>query len=513
MPLSIPDQTIASQVKVPDMLTTLGGIMNIKNAQQANRAYQISNDANEANLKEKTAIRDLVSDPSVRNPDGSLNQEKFTARAQVVAPTLGAGIAQGNLGNQASQIANQGSKFALQKDYMGTALQTASGLLQDPRISAPPEKYNDQSAAQALSEGFDQMLAKGVPKDQALLAVAPYMNAVHQPGAVKQMLANTLQGQMSAQGQVSASQPTMLDNGQQHININPFASQPPIQKQLPPTTQVIGENNTPGYLGPQGAEESRTSGLDLSKLSDMQKQFLMKKDPQAFVNGVQDFQATSQRPQQGNGFVASGLPAGAPQAIVGTQEQINKHWSDTQASANTAQQDIGVLQNIKQHAAGAATGVGSDRRALIDGIAGLLGMDAGQMAKTDADLLAKNSNMLALAGGDTNLARTMAEAATPNHHMTKEAITQAADQVIAQRKLALARAQFLTPFKAMADQGHPEMYNSALNQFNSVADPKVIQFSSMTPEERSSMKTAMTPQERSEFGAKLGKARQLGIAQ
>jgi hypothetical protein len=77
------------------------------------------------------------------------------------------------------------------------------------------------------------------------------------------------------------------------------------------------------------------------------------------------------------------------------------------------------------------------------------------MARTDTDLLAKNSNMLALAGGNTDLARTLAESANPNTKMTPQAIQAAADQVIAQQKLALAKQKLLQPIKALND---PAMY-------------------------------------------------------
>lgn len=516
MPL---DASIPLQAKAPSLdesLKPLSSMLNIQNSMQQLKNSQLSNDVSSADFAEKNAIRTLAKDPSVQNPDGSLNQDKFVARAQVVAPTLGASVAQGNLGNQAAQIANRSNQFKLHQDFTSTALQTASGLINDPRISAPAENYDPEKASQALTEAYQQMINKGVPANHALTAVAPFMMKIQQPGEVRQSLLNTITGGLNAQGQASAIQPSgpVINNGQQQVqyNTNPIAGAiGPVngvstQNQLPPTTPTYN-GTTPGYLGSQ---DEGAQGLDVSKLSSQQAAALAQRDPQAFANGVQHFQQTQGR---GNGFVASGPSIGTSESIGGTVGGINDDWKKTQESTVNAQRDIGILQTIKQHATGAATGFASDKKALLAGLSDLLGMDADTLSKTDTDLLAKNANMLALAGGDTNMARTMAEAANPNTHMSKDAIIAASNQVIAQKKMLLAKQQFMTPFKAMADQGHPEMYNNALNQFNAVADPRVIQFKDMTPQERSAMKSSMTPQEQAAFRTKLDKAQQLGILQ
>lgn len=498
MPLTIPDQSIALQAKAPDAMSSLASMLNIAGGAQA--------------LKKAKATFD--SDVSQRASEASSAGSRATVDQANVDPLIAQQAAQ----TSTAQTGAEQAKYALHKDYTGTMLQTAAGAMRDPRITGEGGQYDPAAAGKALSDAFEQARAKGVPTDQALLAIAPFMNAIHQPGAVAQMLQNTVLGQMGAPSQASAVAPSGVGvtNGQQSsvVNTNPFAGQVGAtipgteqQMQLPPTTPTM-ENGTPGYLGPQPVQGQ--GGFDPSKVSPAQKAAMVADSPEGYANGLEAFY---KRGQTQPARVTTGLPVGASGAIEGTQGAINDHWKGAITSSNSAQQDIGVLQNIKQHAAGAATGIAADKQTLVAGIAGMLGMDAGELAKTNADLLAKNSAMLALAGGDTNLARTMAEAATPNSHMTKEAIVQAADQVIAQRKLALARTQFLMPFKGMADHGNPEMYNNALVQFNSVADPRVIQFTSMTPEEKIHLKSSMTEQERAEFGAKLGKARSLGIAQ
>lgn len=503
MALVIPDQTIAAQVKVPDAVNTLSGIMNLQNQQQALKTNQLEYEKNKENWKRLSSIRELATRPYLRNPDGSINMDKFAQDAFVQDPVQGAAVAQGGYGNQQASIANEKSKLGLNSEYANIGLQTASGVLQDPRITADKSQYSADDAAQALEEARQEMINKGVPAHKAGMLVAPYMAQVNNPGAVKMMLMNTVRGQLDASGKVTATQPNgpLINNGQQTTQYNTNQFSGPIgkpvvsvQNQLPPTTPVIGPNNTPGYLGPQGGARNNVGSVPLPS-----------------VGGKNS--GSIPLPERPSGFVASGLPIGADKGIAGTQETINKHWDSLQTDAKTAQRDLGILQTIKQHAPGAATGVGASRQALVAGIADLIGIDKGTLVKTNTDLLAKNANMLALAGGDTNLARTMAEAASPNVHMNKEAIVKAADQIIAQKKMALAAAKFLTPYKSMADQGHPEIYNKALNEFNAVADPRVIQFKSMTPQEKANMKSSMTPQEQNEFRNKLMKARQLGIAE
>lgn len=498
MALTIPDQSIALQAKAPDGMQSLSSLLNIANGAQT--------------LKRAQATYD--SDVSQRASESSSAAAKATVDNANVNPK----IAQQLADTSTAQTGAEAAKYKLHGDYAGTMLQTAAGALSDPRISGPD--YKPEEAGKALTEAFQQAVAKGVPPDQALLAVSPFMNAIHQPGAVAQMLKNTVVGQMGASGQQSALTPSLVQNsnGQQTIttNINPLApggvgAQPiaPIQQQLPPTTPTM-DGGVPGYLGPQGGQGQSEMGFDPSKLSQAQKAQMLKVSPDAYARGVEAFYKRGQ-PQQGR--VASGLPIGAAEGIQGTQGVVNDDWKNSVTQANGAQRTIGILQNIKQYSAGAAGGIGADRQAFTAGLAGLLGMDAGELVKTNTDLLAKNSNMLALAGGNTDAARAMAEAANPNAHMTKEALAHAADQLIGQQQLNLARVQYLTPFKAQADAGHPEMYQAALNQFNSVADPRIVQFSSMSPEDKSAMKSSMSEKERAEFGKKLGKARTLGIAQ
>ena len=182
---------------------------------------------------------------------------------------------------------------------------------------------------------------------------------------------------------------------------------------------------------------------------------------------------------------------------------VKTDWEKTSAAANVAQQNIGVLQNIKKFSGDAKTGFAADRRALASSLGDYLGIPAATLAKTNTDLLAKNANMLALVGGNTDAARALAEAANPNIHMNAEAIRHAADQIIAQNKLAIKKSQYLQSSLKNADE-----YNHKLVDWNAVADPRVLQLNDMSPEEKAALrKSPEWPQ----FKAKAQKLHNMGI--
>jgi hypothetical protein len=243
-------------------------------------------------------------------------------------------------------------------------------------------------------------------------------------------------------------------------NTNPFAQQGQGQQipgtgytqQLPPTTPVISPTGQPGYLGPQ----------------DQKK------------------------------FVASALPPGAS---LGTED-----WASTYKDAQNAQQRIGLLQNIKDLAGKAFVGVGGSRKEFVAGLANSIGIPAYELEKANTDVLAKNSNLLALAGGNTDLARQLAEAANPNKKMNYDAIKEASNQLIGVEKLKAKKADLLAPYA-----NDPVTYQQKALEFNRVADARLLQ--EMSPEQIKSLKKSMSEAERKEFSQKIQEAKKIGLIQ
>lgn len=209
MPLQIPDQTIASQVNIPDPMKPISGFLNIAQMGQNLKTSQLDYDIKDVANQKRNQLRDIAA-KSV-NPDGTFNQQAFSSHAPQADPEQGLQLANNALSNQSQSIANTTNQFSLDKSHYQTAAKTASGLMQDPRITASEGSYSDKDAAEAITEAQDQMIAQGVPKAQALLAVAPLAHSVHTPGAVRQQLANIISGQLSpessaAQNLLPASQ-------------------------------------------------------------------------------------------------------------------------------------------------------------------------------------------------------------------------------------------------------------------------------------------------------------------
>ena len=213
--------------------------------------------------------------------------------------------------------------------------------------------------------------------------------------------------------------------------------------------------------------------------------------------------------------------------LGGTQGQIPMPANPSQAQANLvnkaaevaggdyaasvqdstgAQGRIATFQNIKRLAPEAFTGVGGERKKLVSGIAQAVGIPLNELETSSTDELAKNTKLLALTGGNTDAARGIAELATPNAKMTKEAINRVADQLIGIERMKLAKTQFLSPYV-----NNPTEYANKLMQFGNVADFRIFQ--ETTPEEVAKLKKSMSPAARQEMSRKIEMARQLGIIQ
>ena len=308
----------------------------------------------------------------------------------------------------------------------------------------------------------ETMSNAGAP-DQAIVQAVQNLPKSGTDKELRAYLAKHTLNSLTAEAELEKRFPSsqMLNTGQEAVPItmgNPsLAMQAPgtavgngIQLQLPPSTPTISPSGQPGYLGAQNKP----------------------------------------------GFVPSALP---PNAGIGT-EDIQKTFSDAQ----TAQNRIGLLQNIKELAGKSFTGVGGSRKEFVAGLANSIGIPAYELEKANTDVLAKNSNLLALAGGNTDLARQLAEAANPNKKMNYEAIKEASNQLIAGERLKQKKAEFLAPYA-----NDPLTLQKKSLEFAKIADPRLLQ--EMSPEQVRSLKQSMTPDERKEFAEKLAEARRLGL--
>lgn len=456
------DNSIALQVQTPDAMKSIGGMLNIANTAQQIKQGNVALQKEQIILGERKGIQQLFSDPSKFNDaDGNPDYNKLINEGMKVAPTTFPSMVPQIIQAHKSSIDAKAALNTL-NEQQRTAVGRYVMSLGDDTPEVAKKKLD------ALVNMNPQL--KPAVDHAWQYALAP--NAGN-PTSWKVAALKIGQSTMTPSEQKEAMTPSgpVISSGQttQQFNTNPMAGPTGpvagtrVQQQIPPTAQTVGPNGQPAYVGPQGG---------------------------------------------GGRQVPAGNPPGLEASATGSAATANKDWESTVESAKTASTDIANLTNIKRFAGSAQTGVGSDRRAFVAGLAGLVGLDYGEMTKTKTDLLAKNANMLALAGGDTNLAKTLAESANPNTHMTKEAILEAANQVMSQRRMALAKQEFLQPHKAL---NSPDSYGKALTEWNKVADPRIFQWPHMSPEEKRDMKAAMTPKEQQEFRGKVQRAVELGI--
>lgn len=451
----MPDYSIPAQVQVPDAMRSIGSMLNF-----AGSALDLQ--------KKRETLQAGIEQAKAES-------RRSQTEADVAARTAEPRIASQEESTRQAQIKTNLDRFRLTGEYAQRARDIGNQLVSDPDVV----NGNVQGILPKILQARQMMVESGVPADVAEVNAAHLISAAAaDPKNFRQVLLNSIQAGMGASGQAANVRPSGVgvSTGQQTsvIETNPFSATQvgtaipgtTQQQQVPPTALTVTTGGQPAYVGPRPATAAAAAPIP------------------------------------------AGNPPGFEANVAGTADTVNKDWASTAQSASTAAQDIGVLQNIKKYAPGALTGVESDRRAFTAGMAGLLGMSEEQMAKTNTDLLAKNSNMLALAGGNTDLARTLAESANPNTKMTPQAIQAAADQVIAQRQLAIAKQRFLQPFKAL---NSPEAYTKALTAWNEIADPRVLQIKDMSGPELAKMKAAMSAGEQADFRRKIVRMKELGV--
>jgi hypothetical protein len=433
------DPEISLGVKTPDVAQTIGGIANAGLAMQEMKNAQLNYQKNQQ--------------------------------------TFGAQVNQINANSQTAQNQAQQTGFNLNQDQVATARQNLASLVNDPDIVAASQTTDPAqlqafgvSATNKITQAIANIINTGVPPDIAYKMAQPFLNAAQtNPASLQTMMKQAmLAGQNSAQ-QTSTIQPTpqAVDNGQQGqlVNSNPMAQggvgsampNTQIQHQLPPTANV-------------------------------------------FNPSTQTEQAVGIAPNQAPGPVQTSAPLGQPQAAAATAvinpQMVAKDYEGTVSAAEAANKALPVLQNIRMLAPTAATGVGADRRLIVDKLAALVGMTPEQLTSTSTDLLSKNSAMLSLAGGNTDYSRQLAQIANPNVHMTPQAIQEAVDQIAAQQKLALAKQKFLQGYV-----NNPQQYMQKLQQFNENTDPHVFQWANMTIPQKAAYKGSLTPAQQARFKA------------
>ena len=214
---------------------------------------------------------------------------------------------------------------------------------------------------------------------------------------------------------------------------------------------------------------------------------------------------------------AGGQPQGQPQAqpalpanptlaqgqVLGqTAKAGTEDWNTTFNEANAVPVRVQALEKIRDLSKKTTTGTGSEQVRLLGGVLDLLGIDSKSAANFDE--LKKNSAILQMGPAGTDMARAIAQMATPGAQIQPEAIRKISDQLIGLERRKSARAKFLEPFKNNAD-----LYQSKAMEFNQVANP--IFFQDISDEEYNKYKRDLPEDRRNALKIQVKKMRDLGI--
>lgn len=277
-----------------------------------------------------------------------------------------------------------------------------------------------------------------------------------------------------------------------------------VSKWAPPT-----ENNTQAYINNvstmMGVKPDQPLNMSSPVVRHMIAAGIMKQEngSGAFVAG-----AAPQQPQ-----ITPLPPPGAVRGQELNQDTLDQKGKDLAASNAQVNTVISRLQNIKMLAPGAIAGGETSRRDYFNSLLALAGMKGAEDAKTASDLVDKNASQIVSAlrmgqgGAGTDALQTLLGAANPNRHMTKEAIAEAADQLIASQKMVQAKNSVLNPLYL---NRNPVEYGQKENVFDQNADPRIWQLESLQPADQAKYVKSLPPEVASDLLQKRKALKQIG---
>ena len=398
--------------------------------------------------------------------------------------------AQGAKGMTLNELVNLSrSNVALQKEKATLEPEIAATKAQSERL---------QTEAQKAGIDLNQHTAN--------IARGLYGGYLTDPDFVNGNKTEMVKKLKSAKDFLTAQGLTPPDEGKGHEDLIALAQKDPKAAYQTIKNGVLVANGPQGQLAQTTPQYTTNAAGQIVGLTSGTNQISAPNEVggQAIPQNAPQGGATNQ--MQGQFTQRQSLNPGAAQAgmINTAAANLATDFADTQKIANSSEPRIALFQNIKKLAPSAFTSTGGARKELASGIAQAIGMDIYTTEKVATDELAKSSAMLALAGGNTDMARQLAEAANPNKKMTEGAIKELSDQMIGMERLNQAKYKYLAPA-----QTNPQEYANRLAQFNKINDFRIFQES--TPEQVAKLKASMSINEQKIMGEKIKMARQLGL--
>jgi hypothetical protein len=461
-----------------DMVNMASGIQNFQQAQQMNplalEKAQIENQVLRQKNDERVKLQEFTSNPDNWQTNGRIDMDKINSVIPRIAPLTVSDVINSLSGLHKSQTEASKAKQELtqsQRTIIGN-VDNALGMagITDPKVVAQTykgliDRNPDNPEMHRLLNARIDMLKNAKPgehiKKDLLLESASIL-----PTSEQRQLFGSKAGLTSTGSELAETITSPQGIMGEAPNIRMTGRAEPLT--LPPGQQQIATENNP-YGLPVG-----TAYIPPSAATKQQAPMVTGLAPQ----------------------ISSTLGANTTVA--------NQDWEKTYNAAKEAQPRIAIFQNIKKLAPEAFTGVGGERKKLAAGILNAAGIDAYTAENTATDELAKNTRLLALAGGNTDAARALAEIANPSNKMTLAAIKEVSDQMIGAERLNEKRADYLAQFR-----NDPVKYQEKAQLFNQVADPRIFQ--EMSPEQVAKLKASMSKKDIEEMSKKIQTAKMLGI--
>jgi hypothetical protein len=458
---------VASQIK-PVQGMSLGEMINVaRGAQQYQQAQQINPVELQTAQQQLSRLQQLTPEEVA----------KAQAEANVATQTQQPRIRGAEATAQTAETGAQSSQLDFANKQVNAVAGRLTSLINNPLIIASeqnPQAVNPQQLMGIVKKyGEEQATALGIPKEKADQLLQPYLEqATQNPAGIRQFLKDKLLSTLDQGSRLSAMQPTGVGvstgAGGATVQTSQFGPYAPgqalpgttFETQIPPTAEVVSPTGAKQMIGPMS--------------------------------------------QRGGTPLTTGLGPAQTALLGAGGATISADFATTVKDAAEAPSRVAIFQNIKKFAPDSFTGVGGQRKELAAGILNAVGIPAYEAEKVSTEELAKNSALLALAGGNTDAARALAEVATPNKKLNEKAILAIADQMIGIENMKIARANYLTPAQNDATQ-----YGQRKLQFDQIADPRIFQ--EMTAQDVAKLKASMSAAEQAELTRKIRLARQMGI--
>jgi len=457
---------VAGQIK-PVQGASLGDMINMaRGAQQYQQAAQINPIELQTAQQQLSRLQQLTPQEVIR----------ATAEANVAKGTEAPRITSSEQAAQTATVGTESAKLDFANKQVNAVAGRLTSLINNPLIITAEQNPQAVDSAKLMDVvrkyGEEQASSLGIPKDKADQLLQPYLEQTKNPAGIRQFLKDKLLSTLDQGSRLTAMQPSGqgVNTGATGYTVQTGQFGPYVpgqilpgtafEQQVPPTTEVISPTGEKRLLGPMS--------------------------------------------QRGGAQLTTGLGPAQTSLLGAGATTMATDLSATIKDAADAPSRVAIFQNIKKFAPDSFTGVGGQRKELAAGILNAIGIPAYEAEKVSTEELAKNSALLALAGGNTDAARALAEVATPNKKLNEKAILAIADQMIGIENMKVAKANYLTPA-----QNDSTQYGQRKLQFDQIADPRIFQ--EMTAQDVAKLKASMSTAEQAELTRKIRLARQMGI--